>query len=71
MACDAGVPDRVGVLNREFIGVENLMWASDFPHSDSTWPHSQEVIVRDFAGVPETETQRIVADNCAALYGIG
>ena len=63
--------DRVGVLNREFIGVENLMWASDFPHSDSTWPRSQEVIVRDFAGVPETETQRIVADNCAALYGIG
>ncbi len=28
-------------------------------------------ITRDFAGVPETETQRIVADNCAALYGIG
>jgi predicted TIM-barrel fold metal-dependent hydrolase len=63
--------DRIGVLNREFIGVENLMWASDFPHSDSTWPRSQEVIARDFAGVSETETQQIIAENCAALYGIG
>ncbi len=31
----------------------------------------QKVITRDFAGVPETETQKIIADNCAALYGIG
>jgi predicted TIM-barrel fold metal-dependent hydrolase len=28
--------DRIGVLTREFIGIDNLMWASDFPHSDST-----------------------------------
>jgi len=48
-----------------------LMWASDFPHSDSTWPHSKEVIARDFAGVPENEVRKIVASNCAALYGIG
>jgi len=47
------------------------MWASDFPHSDSTWPRSQEVIARDFAGVPAPEVQKIIADNCAALYGIG
>ena len=63
--------DRVGVLTREFVGVENLMWASDFPHSDSTWPRSREVIARDFAGVPESDTERITALNCAELYGIG
>jgi predicted TIM-barrel fold metal-dependent hydrolase len=63
--------DRIGVLTREYAGVDNLMWASDFPHSDSTWPRSKEVIARDFAGVPESETQKIIADNCAALYGIG
>ena len=63
--------DRIGVLNREFIGIDNLMWASDFPHSDSTWPHSREVITRDFAGVPEAETQKVIAENCSALYGIG
>jgi predicted TIM-barrel fold metal-dependent hydrolase len=63
--------DRIGVLTREYAGVDNLMWASDFPHSDSTWPRSKEVIARDFAGVPDNETQKIIADNCAALYGIG
>jgi predicted TIM-barrel fold metal-dependent hydrolase len=63
--------DRVGVVTREFIGVENLMWASDFPHSDSTWPRSREVIERDFAGVPEDEVRMIVADNTAKLYGLG
>ena len=63
--------DRVGVVTRDFVGVGNLMWASDFPHSDSTWPHSREVIERDFEGVPEEDRRRITADNCAALYGLG
>ncbi|MGH7985555.1 MAG: amidohydrolase family protein [Candidatus Binataceae bacterium] len=63
--------DRVGVVTREFIGVGNLMWASDFPHSDSTWPRSREVIERDFAGVPEDEVRKIVANNAAAVYGLG
>jgi len=51
--------------------VDNLMWASDFPHSDSTWPHSREVIARDFEGVPDDEVRMMVADNVAALYNIG
>ncbi|HEV3113804.1 MAG TPA: amidohydrolase family protein [Candidatus Binataceae bacterium] len=63
--------DRVGVVTRQFAGVENLMWASDFPHADSTWPNSREVIARDFQDVPAAERQRMVADNAAELYGIG
>jgi predicted TIM-barrel fold metal-dependent hydrolase len=46
------------------------MWASDFPHTDSTWPHSREVIKTDFAGVPEDVTRKIVYENAAKLYGI-
>ena len=46
------------------------MWASDYPHSDSTWPHSRKVIERDFAGVPEPTSHAIVADNAAALYSL-
>jgi predicted TIM-barrel fold metal-dependent hydrolase len=60
--------DRVGVLTREFIGADNLMWGSDFPHSDSTWPNSREVIAKDFAGVPANEVRKMVADNAARLY---
>lgn len=63
--------DRVGVLTREFVGTENLMWASDFPHSDSTWPHSREVIERDFEGIPVADRHKITAGNCAALYELG
>jgi predicted TIM-barrel fold metal-dependent hydrolase len=63
--------DRIGVLLRDQIGLDRLMWASDFPHSDSTWPHSREVIERDFEGVPEREAAQIVADNCAELYALG
>ncbi len=63
--------DRVGVVTRDFVGVGSLMWASDFPHSDSTWPNSREVIARDFQGVPDDEVRMMVADNAAALYGLG
>jgi predicted TIM-barrel fold metal-dependent hydrolase len=62
--------DAVGVRERAEIGVDNLMWASDFPHSDSTWPRSREFVARDFAGVPPAELRRMVCDNAAQLYGL-
>jgi predicted TIM-barrel fold metal-dependent hydrolase len=62
--------DPVGPAAYQIFGGDNYMWASDFPHADSTWPHSREVIARDFAGVPEAVTQKIVFDNCAKLYHI-
>jgi predicted TIM-barrel fold metal-dependent hydrolase len=62
--------DRIGVDARAQIGIESLMWASDYPHSDSTWPRSREVIARDFAGVSDAERAQIVAGNVARVYGI-
>jgi predicted TIM-barrel fold metal-dependent hydrolase len=62
--------DPVAVETRARVGLDRLMWASDYPHSDSTWPHSKKVIERDFAGVPEADLHAIVADNAAALYGL-
>src|SRR5579883_2094891 len=40
--------DPVGPATYGFFGADNYMWASDFPHSDSTWPRSREVIRTDF-----------------------
>jgi predicted TIM-barrel fold metal-dependent hydrolase len=60
--------DPVGVANRYFTGIDSLMWASDYPHGDSTWPHSREVIAKEFAGVPQNEIHKIVYDNCRTLY---
>ena len=42
------IDDFVGVANRHFIGVDRLMWSSDYPHQASSWPHSQDVVARDF-----------------------
>jgi len=62
--------DPVAVELRARIGVSQLLWASDYPHSDSTWPHSRQVIERDFKGVSHPEMAAIVGGNAAALYGI-
>jgi predicted TIM-barrel fold metal-dependent hydrolase len=63
------IDDPVGVASRQWIGVENIMWSSDYPHTVSTWPHSQEVVARDLDGVPEDEAEKIVRTNAARLYG--
>ena len=63
------IDDRVGVATREFIGAENIMWSSDYPHTVSTWPHSRDVVERDFKDVPAKDKRQIVRDNAARLYG--
>jgi len=60
--------DRIGIALRGLIGVDSLLWASDYPHADSTWPHSRAVVARDFADVPPPELRRMVCDNAARLY---
>jgi predicted TIM-barrel fold metal-dependent hydrolase len=62
--------DPSGILARSTIGVENIMWGNDYPHPDACWPHSRETIARNFAGVPDEETRKIVRDNALELYGI-
>jgi predicted TIM-barrel fold metal-dependent hydrolase len=56
------------VENRDVIGVDNLMWASDYPHSASTWPKSQEVVDRDTLTIPPEERRKLVHDNVLKVY---
>jgi predicted TIM-barrel fold metal-dependent hydrolase len=65
----AFIMDRVGVYTREFMGVDNLMWSSDYPHTDSTWPRSRQSIEHDFAGVSSTDRVKMTCTNAAKLYG--
>ena len=55
----------------DFIGPEALLWGSDYPHDEGTFPHSQEVIERTFAGLSEEDKRKIVYGNAASLYGFG
>ena len=62
--------DRAGILTREMLGVDRLMWGADYPHTEGTFPRSQEQIARDFAGIPEDEVYQMVVGNAAKLYGL-
>jgi predicted TIM-barrel fold metal-dependent hydrolase len=62
--------DLIGVQNRHAIGIENLMWATDYPHPDSTWPRSQEVLQEHFEGVPTDEVELIAAGNATRIYNL-
>ena len=48
----------------------HLMWANDFPHSDSTWPWSQQLLAEHTGSLTAEQKQAIVCDNAAALYKI-
>ena len=62
--------DRPALLTREILGVDTLMWGSDYPHVDSTWPYSLEVIEEVFKDIPAQQKQKITHDNVSALYGL-
>ncbi len=63
--------DHYAVRNRDLLGVENLMWSTDYPHHGCDWPHSRKVVDEMFAGVPEGERYKMVAGNAIDLYGLG
>jgi predicted TIM-barrel fold metal-dependent hydrolase len=64
------VDDARGLTQRHELGVERILWSTDFPHPATSWPNSQAVVEKNFAGIPEDERDLIVAGNAARLYGI-
>ncbi len=64
------IEDPVGLRERHVIGVDNLMWSSDYPHGESTFPDSRGFVARQFADVPADETRKIVYENARRLYGL-
>jgi predicted TIM-barrel fold metal-dependent hydrolase len=57
------------VVLREAIGVDSIMWGSDFPHAEGTWPHTREKLREAFAGVGRDEVVRMVGGTAAKVYG--
>src|SRR5262249_6725859 len=57
--------DLAGLEQRHRVGVDNICWETDYPHSDSTWPTSPEFAMRSFeaAGVPDDEINAITYQN--------
>jgi len=63
--------DWVAFQMTELCNPRRLLWASDFPHSDSTWPCSQQVIAQQTAHLPPDVRSWILHDNVAELYRLG
>ncbi len=63
------IQDRYGVQNCDAVGVETMMWASDFPHHVNDFPHSKHVINEMSRGIEDWKRARMFGDNAADLYG--
>src|SRR5499433_2107948 len=62
--------DRVGAKLVEDIGVETLMWGSDYPHPDGVWPESSKYIEEQFAGLSPEVVHKITCENAGKFYGL-
>jgi predicted TIM-barrel fold metal-dependent hydrolase len=64
----ASFASQAEVALRHEIGVDRIMWGSDYPHDESTWPHSWDRMRDAFAGVPDDELRAMVGLNAARAY---
>jgi predicted TIM-barrel fold metal-dependent hydrolase len=63
------INDTVFVNLLDGYGAVNIMWSSDYPHAEATFPHSQDYVVEHLSEVTATERRKIVHDTAAKLYG--
>ena len=62
--------ERAGIELRHLIGMDNIMWESDFPHSTSTYPESRQFVERTLQGVPEKERNQLLYGNALRTYNL-
>ena len=60
--------DQAPIEGRHHLGVDNIMWSTNFPQATSTWPSTRDYVARSFRGVPEAERDKILWGNAAQLY---
>ena len=60
--------DWVAFKMVDMLNSTRLMWANDFPHSDATWPRSQDMLAEHTADLTGQQKQDILHDNVAKLY---
>jgi len=58
------------VQNRDLVGVDNLMFATDYPHTASTWPKSQQIVQRDMTSIPDEDKRKLIHDNVLKFFKI-
>jgi predicted TIM-barrel fold metal-dependent hydrolase len=65
------IDDKAGIQNRELIGIDNITWECDYPHSDSSWPTAPEAVMKHFDQVPgitDAEINKITHENAMRIF---
>jgi len=62
------IDDAFGLENRHHIGVERITWECDYPHSDSTWPHSPEQLAKSLGDLTDEEINLITHENAMRFF---
>ena len=62
------ISDPVGIQLRHLIGIDNIAWECDYPHSDSSWPSAPEELAAAAAGVPDSDLLKIGYQNAMKWY---
>ncbi len=62
------ISDPVGIRLRDLIGLDNIAWECDYPHSDSSWPEAPEELAAVAAGVPDDELNKITHENAMRWF---
>jgi predicted TIM-barrel fold metal-dependent hydrolase len=53
-----------------FLGKDKLMWGSDYPHPEGTWPETETRLVENFRGFPEADIRKVLGENAISWYGL-
>jgi hypothetical protein len=62
------IDDPSTLVTRSTVGVDHIMFETDYPHGDGTWPDSQAVFASVFGHLPADEIAKISHENAAALF---
>ena len=55
---------------RDEIGLKKIMWSSDFPHPEGSWPNTAQYFKDNFGNFPEDDGRRILGENAIEFYGL-
>ena len=63
------MPRREAEMAQE-IGVTNIMWGTDYPHPEGTWPFTRKMMIETFQGLPEDDIAAMLGGNAADFYDL-
>ena len=65
----ASTMSKEEIRRRHVLGCDVVMWGTDYPHPEGTWPHTQERLRGDFGGIPVEDARQLLGETAARCYG--